>query len=502
MDPEWAQHHTDSTFRNCTESTLELAPAAFPSLPIDQPRPDPPRSPTPPMWWRHSSYSDDWISTLSRSPPSPRNPRRICRSPSPRQARNPSPCQARDQPPRRKHRSPPPNIAHKNAPCVPKAQKSQKGTEIGLIFAPSLLRDPNEIHIVNNVSWKTVEFWYALPPVDLRKAGRAIQGEHDRLYAEGTLQQRAFRPKMDSMREFTTLENLVAQRKTLETKLQLLKYKTAKLLNPKKPSVVLPALSDICLHLEEQRLRSINMELALEVNELLEQAKSKQHLSTIPSHPDNMPLKGVFASYSADCTRLAAVGDQGPVRSIPVDPRSKSKASSRHTREPAPAKTSSDWPVPEDMAAFEDSDATDWDTPDDNPSGEDSPERRLPERNLLQQNSPELREVSAGAWNRRLTPPLSQSSTTSKAAETEAGEPQHAPPIPQISQRKAETGSPQESRSKRQMTELAWPVTEDESLPGDPQVPSPMRHRTNWDFREGELEIETPEGPIWVAARY
>jgi hypothetical protein len=260
---------------------------------------------------------------------------------------------------------------------VPKAQKSQKGTEIGLIFAPSLLRDPNEIHIVNNVSWKTVEFWYALPPVDLRKAGRAIQGEHDRLYAEGTLQQRAFRPKMDSMREFTTLENLVAQRKTLETKLQLLKYKTAKLLNPKKPSVVLPALSDICLHLEEQRLRSINMELALEVNELLEQAKSKQHLSTIPSHPDNMPLKGVFASYSADCTGLAAVGDQGPVRSIPVDPRSKSKASSRRTREPAPAKTSSDWPVPEDMAAFEDSDATDWDTPDDNPSGEDSPGRRL-----------------------------------------------------------------------------------------------------------------------------
>jgi hypothetical protein len=45
---------------------------------------------------------------------------------------------------------------------------------------------------------------------------------------------------------------LVAQEKVLETKLQILKYKKAKLRNFKKPSILPPALWFVGLRIEEQ----------------------------------------------------------------------------------------------------------------------------------------------------------------------------------------------------------------------------------------------------------
>ncbi|KAF3052338.1 hypothetical protein E8E11_010010 [Didymella keratinophila] len=469
MNSMWVQRHMDNTFRNCKENTLEVAPAAFPSLPIDQPRPDSPRSPSPPRFWRRKPDPDDWTSTSSRSPPSPCNPRRKRRSPPPRQAREPSPL---------KNRSPPPSTTRQNAPCVLRKQKAQKTNEIGLSFAPSLLRDPNEVHIVNKITWNTIDFWYALPPVDLRTTGRAIQGEHDRLQQEGTLQQRACRPKMDSMRQFTTLEELVAQRKTLQTKLQLLKYKTAKLLNPKKPSTLPPAFGFMRLQFEEQRLRENNRRLALDVNDLLERAKIKQLASIIPLY---VPLKGAFASTPADRTGRAAVGDQGLRQNALAEPTRKIKAQSRRTHKAGPSNDSLDWPVPEDVAEFGGSDATDWDTPDDDSTDPDLPERNLPERKSI-----ELREVSASVWNRKPTPPPSQSYTSSKAADTEASGPQQAPLIPQTSKRKAEASSSHKPLLKEHMAKFSLASKEDEPLPEELQGPLPKRYLSYWEYREGE----------------
>ncbi|KAJ4401271.1 hypothetical protein N0V91_008047 [Didymella pomorum] len=243
MKPEQHQHHMNTIFKNCKGNTLELPPAAFPSLRIDQARPEPPRSSSPPIWWRRKPDSDDWTSTSSHSPPSPLNPRKRRRRLSPRQTRNPYPCE---------HRSPPPKTTRQSAPCVSKAPNAPKSNETGLIFEPSPLRDPHEVRIVNKATWNTLELWYTLPPVALRKAGRVIQGEYDRLQEVGAFQQRAFRPKNDAKRKYTTWEVLVAQEKVLETKLQILKYKKAKLRNFKKPSILPPALGFVGLRIEEQ----------------------------------------------------------------------------------------------------------------------------------------------------------------------------------------------------------------------------------------------------------
>lgn len=296
MTPEWTRYHLDNTFKNCKESTLELAPAAFPSLPMDQPRQGPSRSAPPLRGGKHGSDSDAWTSRSSDSPPSPLNPPLERRCPTRRQACDLSTGQARNLPTRQVRdtstgqvRMSLAKLICPNAAHGLKTPKIQKNGQSGLMFAPSLLRDHNKIHIINNISWKTIEFWYALPPVDLRKAGRAIQGEHGRLYAEGTLQQRAFRPKLDSKLHFTTLEELVAQRNMLQTKSQLLKYETAQLLNPKKPLILPPASDIIDLRFEVKRLRNGNRRLALEINHLLKQANFNKRVSTSSLF---MPLRG------------------------------------------------------------------------------------------------------------------------------------------------------------------------------------------------------------------
>ncbi|KAF3041871.1 hypothetical protein E8E12_002658 [Didymella heteroderae] len=269
MSPYWVEWHKENTFKNCETSSLELAPVAFPSLPIDQPRP--------------VKDVRSRVDTVDFIRQQERKESRLVRD---------TPLKARD--PSRSVR------CHPEASHARGTKKAHESNESGLIFEPSPLRDPGEINIVSKEKWQTLELWYALPPFDLRKARSAIQVERKRLTAEGTLQVRAFLPKKDSTCEFTTLEKLVAQRKLLETKLQMLKYKGAKLLNPDKPSKLPRALSGIRLSFEEQRIRSINQRLALEVNQLLEHAKYKHHFSSIPSKRVTMATSDQESWLSVD----------------------------------------------------------------------------------------------------------------------------------------------------------------------------------------------------------
>jgi hypothetical protein len=344
MPPEWVTRHKETTFKNVKTSSLQLAPAAFPSLPTDQPRPtDVDYSSNNTAAWIRQSQRTVFSPAAVRSPELPE--------------------------PTREGHDQPLNKARPKAACKLEMEEAKESDEGGLIFEPSSLRRPGELTMVNNDEWQTVETWYALPPFDFRRAGRKLQAERTRLTSEVTLQNRAFHPKIDSNREYTTLEKLIAQRKILETKLQILKYRTAKLLNPAKPSMLLTESKGDThmLLLKEQRLRSINRRLALEVNWILKHTKD-QHYS-LSNHQERryLPLKGSFGPLTPSTT----VGHRR----------------NRNSRQPARMDTKGkdkalDWPAPEDMAGYDtDSDATDeedW-------------------------NSPSFREASAAAWNWRRT---------------------------------------------------------------------------------------------------
>ncbi|KAJ4377087.1 hypothetical protein N0V86_006528 [Didymella sp. IMI 355093] len=299
--------------------------------------------------------------------------------------------------PAREGHDQPLNKARFEAACKREFEEATESDEGGLIFEPSSLRRPGELTMVNNDEWQTVEIWYALPPFDFRKVGRKLQAERTRLSSEVTLQDRAFLPKIDSNREYTTLEKLIAQRKILETKLQILKYRTAKLVNPAKPSMLLtePSGDAHVLLLKEQRLRSINRRLALEVNWILKHTKHQHNSLSNYRERRYLPLKGSFGPLAPSNT-VSHRRNRNSRQPARMDTKGKGKTRSHRTRAPSRLRDSLDWPAPEDVVGYDtDSDATDeedWD-------------------------SPSFREVSAAAWKWRRTSHRVSSESSDESSE-------------------------------------------------------------------------------------
>lgn len=243
-------------------------------------------------------------------------------------------------------------MAHFEAIRAREVEESDESGEDDLIWEPSPLRHVDEPNVVNKIWWQAVEVYYALPPVDFRSVKREIRAECKRLVLDGTLQVPAHLPRKtkgtnteDVESLYTSLEKLTAQRKVLETKLRILKFKRARLRGSANPSRVngYPAAID-ALWEKQQHLRCLNRRLAYMVNQALKVAKAKHDFFTCPPCQRKLPLKGAFRSFTPKTITLptARYGEDPDWKQF-VRIGTKGKGRPHRVQKPLSVK---DWPVP------------------------------------------------------------------------------------------------------------------------------------------------------------